>query len=117
MPLDWTHGELAKGLRCYSDGEFFEAHEHWESIWLRSAEPEKRFLQALIQITAAFHHLRRGNTAGAGSLLKAALNKLDQYPTAYGGVAVEELRQSLRAWEQALRQDGVPPLPPIPRIL
>jgi len=116
MPLDWNDDELAKGLRCYTEEQFFEAHEHWEVVWLNSAEPEKTFLQALIQITAAFHHHQRGNSVGAVSLLNAALRKLDRYPAVYGGVTVEELRQSIRAWERALRQSGVIPQLPVPRI-
>lgn len=102
MPLDWKTAALAEGLACYRGCEFFEAHEHWESEWLRLTEPEKAFLQALIQISAAFHHLQRKNTVGTRSLLTRALRRLEQYPAEYGGVAVEPLRQSLRAWLRAL---------------
>ena len=63
MDLDWTHGRLAEGLRCYHAQEFFAAHEHWENEWLASQEPEKTFLQALIQVAAAFHHFRRWHGA------------------------------------------------------
>ena len=59
--FDWTQGSLAEGLRLYDAGEFFAAHEAWESVWLRAQEPEKMFLQGLIQVTAAFHHLQRNN--------------------------------------------------------
>jgi uncharacterized protein len=57
MTLDWTEGSLAEGLRWYDAGEFFAAHEAWESRWLESKEPEKTFLQGLIQVAAAFHAL------------------------------------------------------------
>jgi len=117
MPLDWNNGALAEGLRCYRAEQFFDAHEHWESVWLASAEPDKTFLQALIQVTAAFHHLRRGNRAGAASLLDAALIRLDSYPDEFSGLSVESLRQNLRAWRDALdRIDGSPQLP-FPLIL
>jgi len=109
MPLDWEHGGLAEGLRCYRRQEFFLAHEHWEDVWRVSAGPEKTFLQALIQIAAAFHHLRRQNPVGAASLLGAALRKLEQYPAAYEGVAVEPLREDLRAWIDALGRNEASP--------
>ncbi|MGA8041663.1 MAG: DUF309 domain-containing protein, partial [Terracidiphilus sp.] len=48
--LDWTRGPLAEGLACYHLGEFFLAHEHWEAVWLTLRQPEKNFLQALIQV-------------------------------------------------------------------
>jgi uncharacterized protein len=116
MPLDWEHGALAEGLSCYRNHEFFEAHEHWESEWLRAAEPEKAFLQALIQIAAAFHHFERKNRIGAASLLRASLRKLDLYPAAFGGLDVESIRQSVRAWLSALDADEPVPVLPLPSI-
>lgn len=104
MPFDWNAGALAEGLRCYRNEEFFLAHEEWEGIWLKSEEPEKTFLQALIQVAAAFHHLQRKNTRGTASLLQAALVRLDRFPPAYGGIEVESLRINIRAWLEALNQ-------------
>ena len=112
MPLDWNTGALAEGLRCYRDEQFFNAHEHWEAIWLTCVEPEKTFLQALIQVTAAFHHRQRGNFVGTASLLRAALRRLDPFPPFYGGIEVEALRQSIRAWLKAI--DRHEPGTPIP---
>lgn len=117
MPLDWSRGELAEGLGCYRKEEFFLAHEHWESEWLKVDEPEKTFLQALIQTAAAFHHLQRGNPEGTASLLRAALRRLDPFPPAYGGIEVATLRESIRAWLLAIDQQGALSYPPHPRIL
>lgn len=115
--LDWTTGELSVGLRCFHCGEFFEAHEHWEAVWLGTPEPEKTFLQGLIQITAAFHHFQRKNFAGTISLLRSAHGRLDQYPEAFAGIAVAPLRGEIRLWLTALQTPGSPALPPsIPQI-
>jgi len=116
MTLEWNCGALAEGLRCYESGEFFLAHEHWEGVWLKCAEPEKTFLQALIQITAALHHLQRKNFVGAASLLRAALRRLEAFPPAFGGIAVEDLRASVRAWLLALDREDPSLRPPIPHI-
>jgi predicted metal-dependent hydrolase len=116
MSLDWNRGALTEGLRCYEKGEFFLAHEHWEGIWLQCDEPEKTFLQALIQIAAAFHHLQRKNFRGAASLLRAALRRLEPFPAAFGGIEVEAVRESVRDWLKALDQDDPSPRLPIPRI-
>jgi len=70
MTLDWQNGALAEGLACYCKCEYFLAHEHWESVWLQLHDPEKSFLQALIQVTAAFHHLHTGNIRGGLSLFR-----------------------------------------------
>ena len=102
MSLDWKCGALADGLGCYRRTEFFEAHEHWELVWLTLDEPEKSFLQALIQTTAAFHHLGTGNRAGTTSLLKRALRRLERSPESFAGIAVSPLRTQIREWLQAL---------------
>jgi uncharacterized protein len=103
MTFDWSEGALAEGLRLYDAGEFFTAHEAWESVWLGSPEPEKTFLQGLIQVTAAFHHLRRDNPLGAMLLLQAALGRLDRYPPGFGGISVtmlcDDIRDRLRTLE------------------
>ncbi len=114
MTLDWSDGELAEGLRCYGREEFFEAHEHWEIVWLGCEAPEKLLLQALIQLTAAFHHWKRGNRRGATSLLEGALRRLEPYPEHFGGVGVAALRADARKWLEMLH--GVPADLAYPRI-
>jgi len=116
MPLDWSCGALAEGLQCYESGEFFLAHEHWESVWLKCEGPEKTFLQSLIQIAAAFHHLQRKNFRGAASLLRAALRRLDAFTPTYGGIEVEALRVSVQDWIRELNREDPAPRLPIPRI-
>ncbi len=115
-PLDWTQGELSEGLRCYHSGAFFEAHEHWELVWLRAQEPEKTFLQGLIQIAAAFYHLQRGNCAGTISLLRSALRRLDRYPGVFAGVLVAPLRVAIRSWLEALEATPQSSRPPVPQL-
>lgn len=96
MLFDWSEGPLAEGLKCYRARQFFDAHEHWESVWLTCPQPEKKFLQALIQITVAFHHLGRDNRVGAARLLTAALRKLDLYADDFGDIEVGRLREAVR---------------------
>jgi predicted metal-dependent hydrolase len=98
VPLDWNSRALAEGLACYRRGEFFLAHEHWEAVWLTLEEPEKSFLQALIQMTAAFHHLEAGNSAGAVSLLRRTLRRLELCPSHFGGIAVTPLCAEVSEW-------------------
>lgn len=116
MKLDWTDGPLAVGLECYRAGEFFEAHEHWELVWLELLEPEKSFLQALIQVSAAFHHYRRGNVAGAVSLLTRALRRLERCDASFAGIAVEKLRVGVRGWLLGLEAGVVPECVPEIRL-
>jgi predicted metal-dependent hydrolase len=110
MEFDWTQGALAEGLKHYQTGEFFAAHESWEILWLVAQEPEKMFLQALIQVTAAFHHLQRDNALGAARLFERALVRLERYPPTFGSISVALLREDILAWLQALKMGA--PSPP-----
>jgi hypothetical protein len=115
MTFDWTHGPLADGLRHYNAGEFFAAHEAWESVWLTTPQPEKTFLQGLIQVTVAFHHLQRSNPLGATRLLTAALRKLEPYSPTFCGISTTPLCADIRDRLQTLTTDPAAQLVP-PRI-
>jgi predicted metal-dependent hydrolase len=94
--------QFERGLAHFNAGEFFEAHEVWEEIWLAAPVPEKTFLQGMIQIAAAFHHYDRGNLRGTKSLLVAGLTKIDGFPGDHRGLALAELRDESQEWAVAL---------------
>jgi predicted metal-dependent hydrolase len=108
--------KFREGLEHFNRGRFFEAHESWEEIWLPAAEPEKTFLQGIIQVAAAFHHHQRGNRAGTKSLLRAGLKKLERFPSQHRGIQLEKLRAAARRWLGALTAHAEPVHPKIPRI-
>ena len=116
MELNWSSGPLAEGLRCYRAEEFFLAHEHWEGVWLHSEEPEKTFLQSLIQTAAAFHHLQRDNRRGTESLLRRAQRKIDPVALSCGGVILGPIRDDIEDWLGALEIPNGPLPSSFPRI-
>jgi hypothetical protein len=97
-----------RGIEQFNTGRFFEAHETWEEVWLRSPEPEKTFLQGIIQIAAAFHHYSRGNARGTRSLLEAGLGRLERFPNAHRGIELAALRMEAKAWVAALAAGRTP---------
>lgn len=109
MMFDWTQGPLAEGLHLYNSGEYFTAHEAWESVWLAAREPERTFLQGLIQVTAAFEHLKRNdNQLGASRLLGHALRRLEPYAPDFGGLDVGLLRADIRNRLASLAEHNAP---------
>jgi|HubBroStandDraft_4_1064222.scaffolds.fasta_scaffold207698_2 predicted metal-dependent hydrolase len=108
--------KFEEGLAHFNAKKFFEAHEFWEEIWLVETEPEKTFLQGLIQITAAFHHRQRGNPDGVELLLAAGIVKLLRFPEDHQGLAIGELRENAKRWARAigmgddLGEEGLPKL-------
>jgi predicted metal-dependent hydrolase len=111
--------KFERGLRHFNARDFFEAHEVWEEIWLVEGEPEKTFLQGIIQIAAAFHHYQCGNTDGAESLLAAGIVKIIRFPANHRGLAIRDLREEAKLWARALgemRRPGDERLPSIRRL-
>lgn len=76
----------------------------WETVWLEAHEPDKTFLQGLIQVTAALH-LQRNNPVGTGRLLHAALRRLEPYRASFGGISVTVLCNYIRERIRALHAD------------
>lgn len=107
---------FARGIRLFNSREFFEAHEAWEMLWLPAPEPDKTFLQGIIQVAAAFFHFFRGNRVGAESLLRRGRDKLAQFPSDYRGLRLDELRGELHRWHAALLHGTARTSDPPPRI-
>ena len=99
-----TRPEFAAGERLHNEGEYYEAHEAWESIWIDEMNDEWRlFVQGLIQVTSAFHKLFvQREPGGASRLLLRGLEKLDRYPPDYLGVALGPFREGARACAVAM---------------
>jgi predicted metal-dependent hydrolase len=103
-----------RGLCEFNKEAFFEAHEALEDTWRIAPVEERKFLQALVQLAVAFHHFKKGNLAGAGSVMKRAGQNLAAYPNRFGGLDLTSLRLSIAQWQHALR-DGTP-VPPLPKL-
>jgi uncharacterized protein len=114
-PAEEEH-KFQEGLERFNTQQFFEAHESWEEIWLAAPEPEKTFLQGIIQVSAAFHHYYRDNHPGAKLLLIEGLRKLDRFPDVHRGMEVGKLRDFVRCWLVALANDDVTTLQCVPRF-
>ena len=71
-----TRAALASGRAAFNRQEFFAAHELWEVAWHQLRGDERRFVQGLIQLAAALHHLQGHRPRPAERLLTKALAKL-----------------------------------------
>ncbi len=68
--------EYIAGIDLYNAGDFFAAHDVWESRWMGEVGPdEKLFLQALIQSAVAFYHLELGRRGAARQMYLRAKEK------------------------------------------
>lgn len=78
------------GIVLFNRGDFFEAHEVWESLWMETFGPEKKFYQALIQAAVAAYHWSRGNAAGAKRLYHSGRKYMEPFRPVHMGLAVDD---------------------------
>jgi hypothetical protein len=105
-----------KGLDAFNSARFYDAHEKWEEVWLKTPNPEKMFLQGLIQVAAAYHHYLRANVRGARWLLREGAAKLKPFPEVHRGIELGRLRDVARWWLVALDGGARPGKDKIPVI-
>jgi uncharacterized protein len=101
---------LEEGVALFNDARFWHAHEAWERLWLPATGEERQFLQGLIQLAAAYHHVQRGTYRGGVRLFDSALRRLAPFAEGHHGigrgdaVAVAALHR-----ERIARGEGVLP--------
>jgi predicted metal-dependent hydrolase len=78
--------KLTEGVQLFNEKEFWHAHESWEELWLEAGTDLHQYLQGLIQLAAAYHHVQRGTTRGAVRLFDAALKRLEAFPVIHCGI-------------------------------
>jgi hypothetical protein len=75
--------EYLQGIDDFNAGRYFDAHEIWEEVWLRSSGDTKLFYQMLIQAAVGLHHYERGNARGARGMHANVLEKLGRLPSVF----------------------------------
>lgn len=113
--------ELRHGVALWEAGQYVEAHEEFEHLWLVEVGPRRHFLRGLVHAAMGFHYLTVGDLLSARSKLASAANLLDGFPGGFLGLNVEGLRAGIEASRAALETGGdAVPLDPgrvvIPRL-
>lgn len=91
-----TDPKLVKFIVLFNrDRDYYECHDVMEELWLE--EGRSRFWQGLLQVAVGLHHYGNDNYTGAVKLLRAALEKLDDYADAEAGIDVKRLREDAAA--------------------
>lgn len=85
----------ALALRHFNAGQYFSAHEAWETVWRQERGlDDEEFFKGLAQIGAGYTHYLRRNAHGARALLGRGLGRIEPYAPRHRGVDVESLLRS-----------------------
>jgi hypothetical protein len=74
---------------------YFEVHELLEELWMVESGKYREFIQALIQVGAAYYHLTNYNLKGFEFLLKSARELLEPYSGKIYKIDVDRLKKEL----------------------
>ncbi len=82
--------EYYQGIDLFNRGDYFEAHETWECLWLVSSGMEKGFLQGLIQCAVALYHYELGRYGAAKRTLERAFRRLEKVPSPFMSLSIPD---------------------------
>jgi predicted metal-dependent hydrolase len=107
LSLDENHELGSAHARA---GEWFAAHEAWETAWKQSRDRhEAELFKGLSQMGAGYVHLFRGNAHGAATLLRRAAMRISRYEDGSRGVSTTALAERLLADAEAVERGDVVP--------
>ncbi len=111
--------EYIEGIEHFNAARYFDAHEVWEEIWLRSSGQTKVFYQMLIQAAVGLHHYERGNARGARGMHSNVIDKLGRLPSIFMSLDLVDFSEQFRDRLSELIENNNEALPadkPRPRI-
>jgi uncharacterized protein len=109
---------LREGISLFNNRQFFECHEVLEALYQETEAANKPFLEALIQVAAAFRIFSEfGEVKGPVRMIYQALVRFENYQPDFLQVRVQELSSTLESWaKQAQQAANPPPVTSIPKI-
>lgn len=104
---DGLDPRYAGWFACFNRGEFYEAHDILEDLWLgERGQPIAKFHQGLIQLAGAFVHLQKSRLRPADALFRLAEMSLTPYGPVCESLQVDAVLDLILKWREALARDG-----------
>ena len=75
-----------RGIDHFNRGEYFEAHEVWEDLWIEVNDDRKGFYHGLIQAAVALYHFGNGNVRGAVKLFVTSRKYMESAGSPFWGL-------------------------------
>ncbi|HLF84403.1 MAG TPA: DUF309 domain-containing protein [Blastocatellia bacterium] len=104
-----------EGIEHFNAGRYFDAHEVWEEIWLRSSGQTKQFYQMLIQAAVGLYHYECGNSRGARGMHANVVDKLELLPSFLMSLDLGDFSRQFRGFFAELIENDDEAAPPAER--
>jgi len=96
-----TAEAVAEAVSLFNGERFWEAHEVLESLWRVAQGEEKRVLQGLILVCAAFVHLQKGENRVALGVAERSLPLLTWGDESYHGIGIRSVGEAMEGMLRA----------------
>lgn len=114
VPGSSWHPCYVEYFRLFNNGQYYEAHDILEHVWLGSPDPQYTFYKALIQVAGGFVHLKLHFLAPAHRVhsrrLRPAARLFDRsavllrdFPPVHDGLPIDAVRHLARQTAARLR--------------
>ena len=118
-PRSHLPAEYRAFFACFNRGEYYEAHDILEHLWLRCQDSNRSFYQGLIQFAGAFVHIQKhclfpGHSthsrrlAPARRLFALARARLGAYPKRHLALNLERVQALGDHWSALTMGDASP---------
>ncbi|HUF00350.1 MAG TPA: DUF309 domain-containing protein [Anaerolineales bacterium] len=101
------HPQAVEGLRLFSAGKYFEAHEALEDAWNDEKGKVRDLYRGILQIAVVYLHITRRNYNGAVKVYVRSQKWIRDWPATCRGIHVEELRRDAEAVINELKRLGM----------
>ena len=98
-----------KALEEHNSGDFHEAHEIFEDLWLELDDrQEKDIVQTLAQADALAVHIETGNMRAAQRLMRQLPELIQTFPLEYKGISLVRIKKWIKAMIATIPLVGEP---------
>lgn len=100
---DGLDPHYAGWFSCFNRGEFYEAHDVLEDLWLRTrGQANDLFYKGLIQLAGAFVHLQKNRLRPADALFRLAETNLSRFGPRHERLDLGNVLALITDWREAL---------------
>ena len=117
MTDSFNDPRFVAGVIFFNGGDWYASHDLFEELWQETAEPERRWLQGIVQIAVALLHGERGNSHGAMVLLGEGLGRLRSAQASPAHWLEDPLIKPCQQRLWALQQGEIPLAEPLPQLI
>ena len=94
---------LREAREMFNSERYWECHEVLEGLWRQKKGEEKRLLQGMILVCAAFVHHQKGEEDVALGVMRRAADQLEYASDSYGGFDVLGMKRNVQNLLKARR--------------